>query len=317
MNIKKKEENLKKERKIFDILLLKLKSPYFLIIGMLSLLLILCAFRVFQLSNDVESYKYFLNACRNQMAAMRKDYGEYWNLDYTNTDSDLKEGSEDEKESEIVCTKNVNSLQELQPIEGCEVTDLTLKQFVLDGTPVEVRVVFNNTDYSGDDYYHYLLTMYIDGKEIKDIFLEREEYTGTFIATNSGELMFLEVKEKGKTKFLGIVDIEPGPDGPYSWFEVFNKEGERVFKSDEEVGFTTWVVYDEELGEINDSFVLFQGHLAFPPNCNPEEVEEDKEYFEENYYDTLSSESSTYEIREGQIIFVKKEVETYREYCDL
>jgi len=304
MEEKNKNEIQKKKIKWINALSSKLKSPHVLIIVILSLLLILCCIRIFQLNNDIKSYKHFLNRSRDQIAAIR-DYFKDCYPNYTNTENDL------EKVPKALCTQNVNSHLDLRPIEGCEVTDLTYKQFVLDGTPVDIRVLLRLVD-----TYYYSITLYIDNQEIKDIFLQREEFGERFITSNSGELTFLKVKEDEKTILLGILYVEPGPDSHFYYLEIFNKEGERVFKSDEEVQFTNVISYDEELGEINDNFDLLEGHLAYPPICDPQIAKKEEKNLDA-YYNTISSITKTYKIEKGEIIFVKKEVETYRDYCHL
>lgn len=309
MNLEKE----KRSQKLINTIKLKIRSPYILIILVLIIILALCGIRIFQLNKDVYSYKTSLITCRKQVGRMKEK------CRFCNFPKSSNKNKPENNKSTVGCTKIVNSYLDIHPIPKCNVTDLTLKQFEIDDTNIDIRAVFELVN---DNYYS--LTLYLGEKEIDNLFkIDNYQRTcepegcdgGGYIIADYGEINFVKFKEDSKTKLLGVVYKDPGPNGYYYYLEVFNKEGNIVFSAGESHD-VHGVHPDINSGEINDSFEFQTVFVTSPPACTPEEYNfPDGNKDIESYFTSPYQEKKTYEIQADKIVLVDTKLYTYNDYC--
>ena len=110
-------------------------------------------------------------------------------------------------QNEIECTSITNNQLDIQPKEGCETTRITLKDFEIDNTKVDILAIFTK-----DEYFTYIFSLFFDGKAVETKYPPFFDEGSETVFPQSGGFKFVKVKEKEMTKFVGIVIEDEAPD---------------------------------------------------------------------------------------------------------
>jgi hypothetical protein len=211
----------------------------------------------------------------------------------------LQTSLELEKEKDnIQCTISVDTLDEIYPIDTCDISDITLKQIYINNESVKIRAVFTKLDNGS-----HKLNMYLNDKEIESNIFSDEENPSldTRTLTGSKPIRLLTLKEKGVPKLLAVFGVLAAQNEPQA-IVIFNTKGEILF-SEESVTIYDTPITLSDTNSINNSFKISEQKDPFPTDCD--DVDGGR----------ILSENKSYEIVDGEIKLTGTQIVTYTDYC--
>jgi len=200
-----------------------------------------------------------------------------------------------------VCTLTVKTLEEIQPVYGCLFTDITLRDFPINGKNNTIHAIFTQLT----NEYDYSLDIYINDKEVKNNPLAKKAF-------NIGETpslkyyRFIAIDKNNATQGL-LVFGDREQQAPNEDIIVINSLGEVVFTYTEDILESP---YDSD-GEIltNEPLFRIEKVRLDPPEpflC----------YSEDRHTpETIVTEFNTYMFVDNKVKHVKKEEITFEEAC--
>lgn len=224
---------------------------------------------------------------------------EYQVISLTQSDSEIE--VPDNNLDSNICTKTVTELKDIHPIEGCNESNISIRDVSLDGKEIDIQAVFylvNNNNF-------YSLELFFDAVKIQDpLFLEwislGEDDMTPIWDTNHTHL--LKINEDGETKLLGIYSIVAAQCDD-EFLLILNNKGEVLFS--EEMVEIIDVTFESE--EINDTFMINQSvnGACLAVQCDDPQADED----------TIVEETKIYEINDSLVKLIKTETSTYQDFC--
>jgi len=205
------------------------------------------------------------------------------------------------------CTITVKKLEDIQPIVGCLFTDITLKDFPINGKNNTIHAIYTQLT----NEYDYSLDIFLNEKEVKNNPLAKKIF-------NNGEIpslkyyRFIPITDDSDTQGIYVFG-DRAAQGPIEDIIVINSLGEVVLTDTEVAG--VFPEYDAEtktfLQHIKTQFEIERQKVPYPMSfCDTQDL-----YTSE----TIVTEYNTYILVDNKVKHLKKEEITYGEIlseCD-
>lgn len=221
----------------------------------------------------------------------------------------LKGNLKEEQRHNYDCTLTVDKLEDIQPIYGCILTDITLKDFPINGKNNTIHAIF--TQLSNSPFCS--LDLYFNDKEVENNPLANKQFENEEALWEAlAVFRIIPIMENGVNKGL-LVLADRAAQGPIQDVIVINSLGEIVF-TDFKI-FDVIQEYNPEtktyLPYIKNEFSIETQKVGYPPSyCDSQDLYTP---------DTIITEVNTYILIDDKVKHLKKEEITYEEViseCD-